>query len=113
MRRHPETLLARGVDVVLFEIIDTIVDNYLRVADRYEDQLEELEELSFDVDVDAAGEQLLEAAAEVRRDILELRRLAVAQRHLLLPVAKGKYDFVSETLSQQFSHRLRPPQPGG
>lgn len=100
--RHPESLLIRGVDVVLFEIIDTIVDNYLRVADRYEDRLEELEERSFDVDVDQ-GEELLEEAADVRRDVLELRRLAVSQRQLLLPVAKGNYDFVSETLSQQFS----------
>ncbi len=98
--RHPETLLARGVDVVLFEIIDTIVDNYLKVADRYEDRLEKLEERSFDVDV---GEEVLEEAAELRRDVLELRRLAVSQRQLLLPVAKGEYDFVSETLSQQFS----------
>lgn len=99
--RHPETLLVRGVDHVLFEIIDTIVDYYLRVADRYEDRLEALEERSFDMDVD---EEVLEEAAEVRRDLLELRRLAVAQRHLLLPIAKGEYDFVSESLSQQFSH---------
>lgn len=99
--RHPENLLARGVDVVLFEIIDTMVDNYLRVIDRYEDRLEELEEQSFDMDV---SEEVLEEAAEVRRDLLELRRLAVAQRHLLQPVARGEYDFVSETLGQQFSH---------
>ncbi|MDA1051266.1 MAG: magnesium transporter CorA family protein [Planctomycetota bacterium] len=99
--RHPETLLVRGVDVVLFEIIDTIVDYYLSVIDRYEDRLEALEERSFDMDVD---EEVLEQVAEVRRDLLELRRLAVAQRHLLQPVAKGEYDFVSETLGQQFSH---------
>ena len=99
--RHPETLLARGVDVVLFEIIDTIVDNYLKVADRYEDRLEELEERSFQMDV---GEEVLEEAAEAHRDLLELRRLAAAQRQLLLPVARGAYDFVSETLGQQFSH---------
>lgn len=99
--RHPENLLARGVDAVLFEIIDTMVDHYVRVIDRYEDRLEALEERSFDMDVE---EEVLEEAAEVRRELLELRRLAVAQRHLLQPVAKGEYDFVSETLSQQFSH---------
>lgn len=99
--RHPETLLVRGVDVVLFEIIDTMVDYYLSVIDRYEDRLEALEEKSFDTDVD---EEVLEEAAEVRRDLLELRRLAVAQRHLLQPVARGEYDFISETLGQQFSH---------
>ncbi len=99
--RHPETLLVRGVDAVLFEIIDTMVDHYVRVIDRYEDRLEALEEQSFETDVD---EEVLEEAAEVRRELLELRRLAVAQRQLLQPVAKGEYDFVSETLSQQFSH---------
>jgi len=99
--RHPENLLAQGVDIVLFEIIDTMVDHYIRVIDRYEDRLEALEERSFETDVD---EEVLEEAAEVRRDVLELRRLAVAQRHLLQPVARGEYDFVSETLSQQFSH---------
>ena len=99
--RHPENYLARGVDAVLFEIIDTMVDYYLQVADRYEDRLEALEELSFDIDVD---EEVLEEVASVRRDLLELRRLAVAQRQLLQPVAKGEYDFVSETLSQQISH---------
>lgn len=98
--RHPE-LFARGVDFVLYEIIDAMVDYYLRVADRYEDRLEALEERSFE---DEVGEEVLEQAAAVRRDILELRRLAVAQRQLLLPVAKGEYDFVSETLSQRFSH---------
>ncbi len=99
--RHPEKLLARGVDTVLFEIIDTMVDHYVRVIDRYEDRLETLEERSFDQDVD---DELLEEAAEVRRDLLELRRLAVAQRHLLQPVVKGEYDFISATLSQQFVH---------
>ena len=99
--RHPETLLARGVDVVLFEIIDTMVDHYLRVIDRYEDRLEDLEERSFEMDVD---EEVLEQAAEVRRDLLDLRRLAVAQRQLLQPVARGGYNFVSESLGQQFSH---------
>ncbi|HRX79104.1 MAG: magnesium transporter CorA family protein [Planctomycetaceae bacterium] len=99
--RHPETLLVRGVDVVLFEIIDTMVDYYLHVIDRYEDRLEALEEQSFDTEVD---EEVLEQAAEVRRDLLELRRLAVAQRHLLQPVTKGEYDFISETLGQQLSH---------
>jgi magnesium transporter len=99
--RHPEVLIARGVDVVLYSIIDTMIDNYLLVANRYEDRLEALEDKSFDVD---AGDELLEEAADVRRDVLEIRRLAVAQRQLLTPLAKGEFDFVSATLSQEFAH---------
>ncbi len=99
--RHPEALLVQGVDEILFAVIDTMVDNYLLVTDRYEDRLELLEDRSFDVD---EGDELLEEASEVRRDLLELRRLAVAQRQLLTPVAKGEFDFISETLSQRFAH---------
>ncbi|MCA9270379.1 MAG: magnesium transporter CorA family protein, partial [Planctomycetales bacterium] len=101
--RHPESLLNQGVDVVLYSVIDTMVDNYLLVADRFENHLEHLEDRSFDLDADK-DEDVLSETSDVRGELLELRRLAVAQRQLLLPVAKGEYDFVSETLSQRFSH---------
>jgi magnesium transporter len=99
--RHPERLIARGVDVVLYTIIDMMVDNYLLVTNRYEDRLEGLEDKSLDVD---AGGELLEEVADVRRDVLEMRRLAVAQRQLLTPLAKAEFDFVSGALSQEFAH---------
>jgi magnesium transporter len=99
--RHPEVVLAHGLDSVLYTIIDLMVDYYSQVADRYEDRLEKLEEQSFESDVD---DSLLSDLAEVRRDLLELRRLANSQRQLLLPVAKGEYDFISQSFSQRFSH---------
>jgi magnesium transporter len=99
--RHPEHVLGRGVDFVLCSIIDLMVDNYLRVADRYEQRLDELEDTSFRTDV---GTTLLTELADLRRDLLELRRLAGAQRDLLRPLIHGEYDFVSSSLSQQFHH---------
>jgi magnesium transporter len=99
--RHPEHVIGRGVDFVLCSIIDQMVDNYLRVADRYEERLERLEDESFRTDVGAA---LLTELADLRRDLLELRRLAGSQRDLLRPLIHGEYDFVSSSLSLQFNH---------
>ena len=78
-----------------------MVDNYVLVADAYETRLEELEDLSLDPSVD---ESLLTQAAALRRQLLELRRLATSQRELLTPLAKGEYEHVSEALEQRFSH---------
>lgn len=99
--RHPEVLIGRGVDAVLCALIDGMVANYLRVADRYEEQLDALEDQSFREDVDAS---LLPKLADLRRDLLQLRRLATAQRELLRPLIIGEYDFISEALSQRFQH---------
>ncbi|HEX8203767.1 MAG TPA: magnesium transporter CorA family protein [Isosphaeraceae bacterium] len=99
--RHPESVIARGVDYTLCTIIDLMVDNYLRVAERYEQRLDALEDQSFRPDVD---ETLLSGLAELRRDLLELRRLAASQQELLRPLMLGEYDFVSGSLSQQFQH---------
>jgi magnesium transporter len=99
--RHPEIVVRHGLDSALYTIIDLMIDYYLQIADRYEERLEQLEDQSFTLDVD---DTLLLKLADVRRDLLELRRLANAQRQLLLPLAKGEFDFVSETLSQRFAH---------
>lgn len=99
--RHPEVLIGRGVDAVLCALIDAMVANYLRVADRYEERLDALEDRSFRPDVDAG---LLPELADLRRDLIQLRRLATAQRELLQPLMTGEYDFISEALSQRFQH---------
>ena len=100
-RKSGPQLLGRGADFLLYGIIDAMVDNYVLVVDAYETQLEELEELSLDSAVD---ETLLARSANLRRALLELRRLATSQRELLTPVAKGEYEHVSEALEQRFSH---------
>jgi magnesium transporter len=99
--RHPESVIGRGVDYVLCAVIDAMVENYVRVAARYEERLDALEEESLSPDVDAP---LLAKLADLRRDLLELRRLATSQRELLRPLMLGEYDFISGSLSQQFQH---------
>jgi len=99
--RHPTTALANGTDVLLYQIIDMIVDNFVDLAEKYEIRLEKLEERSLAPGVD---ESILENVLNLRRELLELRRVAASQRELLMPLAEGEFDYVSDKLGQRFSH---------
>jgi len=100
-RRHPEQTIAHGADFILYLIIDTMVDNLLLVADGYERRLDTLEDESLRPHV---GDDLLEDVAELRYDLLELRRMASSQREVVAPLGKGEYDHVSENLGLRFGH---------
>ena len=99
--RNAPQVLARGIDFILFGIIDGMVDDCLLVADRYEASLERLEEFSMDQWVD---ESILKRSAALRRELLDLRRLAMSQNELLAPLARGEYDFISKSLEVRFRH---------
>ena len=99
-RRHGASLFARGVDVLLCHLIDAMVDQYLELIDHYDEDISELEAAS----LDATGEVVLTKAARLRRELMEIRRLAGAQQTLLAPVARGEFDYVSESLSTEVRH---------
>ena len=100
-QRHPDLALANGIDALAHQIIDLMVDNFVDMADHYETRLEELEEQSLSPEVD---ESILEGVSDLRRELLELRRVAASQRELLTPLATGEYDYISEDLGQRFNH---------
>ena len=99
--RHPNMFPATGVDALLHQIIDMMIDNIVDLADKYDDRLEELEDRSLSPD---ANESILEDVLDLRRELLELRRIAASQRELLTPVIDGEFDYISEVLAQRFSH---------
>lgn len=91
----------RELDRVLYEMIDGIVDNYLLQTEAMEELLEDLEDESLSQDVPPS---LLTRAGDLRRDVLEVRRLAGALRELLAPVIRGDCETISESVQQQFEH---------
>jgi len=99
--RHPTTALANGTDVLLYQIIDMMADNFVDLAEKYENRLEKLEERSLAPGVD---ESIRENVLNLRRELLELRRVAASQRELLTPLAEGEFDYISDKLGQRFSH---------
>lgn len=101
IKRQRATSLARGPDFILHGIMDAMVDRYLIVADAYEDRLDQLEERSLDP---ACNDSILAETADLRRDMLHLRRLASSQLELLLPIERGEYEDISSELGARFSH---------
>ena len=100
-RQHSAHLLQNGVDHLLYYIIDTMADNCVRIAETYEACLEELEERSQNPTID---DSLLADVSRLRRDLLELRRVAASQMELIEPLSEGEYDYISESLGRQFTH---------
>ena len=94
-------LLKRGVDHLLYTVVDGVVENYLVLAEHYEDRVEELEDLALDP---SRGTYVLGEVSDVRREMLEVRRIVFAHRELLLPFAKGDYAYFSEALEDRFRH---------
>ena len=99
--RRGGACISQGVDRLTFRIVDGVVDNYLALIDQWDDQIQPIEERTFElVDED----NLLQDVAHMRRRLLEFRRLATAQRALVEPIVRGDFEFVSSDLSEQFLH---------
>jgi magnesium transporter len=99
--KHPSQALGHGVDFVFFTILDRMVDVYMYVAERYEERLDALEEQSLQP---AVTDAILPQLVDLRRDLLELRRMAASELELLAPLARGEFEYVSEYLAERFRH---------
>jgi magnesium transporter len=99
--KHVHATLRQGLDHLLHSIMETMVNNYGLVAEEYAKRLDALEERSLKDDGDAS---LLAELIALRRELLDLRRMASSQRDLLSPIAEGEMDYVSEDLDVHFSH---------
>ena len=99
--KHGSVLFERGVDILLYRLMDTLVDNYLALLDHVESRVDQVESESFDIRVD---DSFLRNISSIRLELMEIRRLANAQRSILAPMARGEFDYISENLSPEFRH---------
>jgi magnesium transporter len=88
-----------GIDQWLYRLVDGMTDHYFLLIDKYEEEVEDFEERS----LDGQGHRtFLGDASHIRRQLIEIRRLAAAQRSLLEPLAEGEFDYVAADLSSSF-----------
>lgn len=99
--KHTAATLRQGLDHLLHNIVETMVANYGLVAEEYAKRLDALEERSL---TDGGDAKMLADLIALRRELLDLRRMASAQRELLLPIAEGEMDYISQDLDVHFSH---------
>jgi magnesium transporter len=100
-RRNQGRLLEGGIGGMFLHTVDMIVDNFVVMADGYEERIEALEESSLCSDV---GDTVLESMLELRRDLVHVRRVAASQREILNAIVSGDFDYISADLGRDFKH---------
>jgi magnesium transporter len=77
--RGAGTLLGIGTDMLLYALIDPIVDGYFPVIDRISDDIDALER---DV-VSRTGQDVVERLFRIRRSLLEVRHVVAPEREIM------------------------------
>jgi magnesium transporter len=73
-----ERFLSEGTDLLLYAVVDPIVDGYFPVVDRLSDEIDEIED---DV-IASPTPAVLERLFRIRRDLLEIRRTVSPEREI-------------------------------
>jgi len=85
-------LLTRGVDFLLYSIIDHIVDAHFPFIDEIEEKLDSIHELIFS----NPSQSLLDELLHLKRDLNVLRRQSLPQRELFNAISRGDTQFVRQ-----------------
>lgn len=89
----PQLVLGMGIDLLLHNILDLLVDNYMPILDFLQEEIDELEEQAA---TDPTPELLPRIAAK-KRDLLNFRRVIGPQREVLAQLTRGEVPFVRES----------------
>ena len=102
-----KVVLEPGIDLLLYKILDRLVDAYQPILDDMQDELDELEEES----VTDPRPELLPRIAHKKRELLNLRRVIGPQREVLAQLTRGEVPFIRETtriyLRDVLDHAIR------
>jgi magnesium transporter len=99
--------LSRGVDFLLHEILDALVDHYFPILDGFDDHIDELERLVFE----RADSELLNRIFDLRRDVMHLRRVTAPQLEILNRLSRDPHPVIGKKSVHYFrdvyDHMLR------
>lgn len=83
--RENAVRIERNINVLLYSLLDTIVDHYFPVIDAIGDRVEALEESVFT----AAGQATLRQVFALKKELIAVRRAIAPERDVLALLAKG------------------------
>jgi len=86
-------ILEQGIDVLLYRLLDFMVDAYDTILDHIQESIDELEEKSLN---DPRPEVLSKIAVK-KRELLNLRRVIGPQREVVAQLTRGDVPFIRET----------------
>ncbi len=96
--RRTSSVLLRGMDFMLHQILDRLIDNYFPKMEILEDKIEELEAAVF---MDPKPE-LLNTMFELRHHVVHLKRVAAQEREVFAAVTRGAFPFISDRAQLYF-----------
>ena len=96
------TQLERGIGILLYSLLDTIVDRYFPVSDELVDQAEELEDLLFAGTEIVRERQLTLDLLALKKQFLTFRRIAAPERDALYALTNRDSPFFSEHIMLYF-----------
>ena len=94
MFKRGERLGASGVARVLYELLDEIAMDYMRLIDRMDEKVEEIE----DSVIHEPDKKLLEKLILIKRSLLSLRRVVSPQREVLNKLSRGDFKVIQEDM---------------
>lgn len=90
--------IERGVGVLVYSLLDTIVDGYFPVIDGLAERVEEVEESIFD----RASSDCLATVFDLKKQLLNLRRVLAPERDVLNILTRRDVPLFSETTTVYF-----------
>jgi magnesium transporter len=97
--RNPR-LLKKGPAWVAHAILDRLVDEYLPLVDRFDDQIEAMEVQI--LEGRDSEEDTMRRLMKIKRSLQMLRRVAIHQREILLRIVRAEFDEVPNELTPFF-----------
>ena len=85
------SLLTEGMDMLLYALLDPIVDGYFPVIDRLSDEIDALES---DV-MDRSSPEIVERILRLRRSLLEVRHLVSPEREIFNQLSTRSLQFIA------------------
>jgi magnesium transporter len=89
----PRIVLDPGIDMLLYQLLDRLVDAYQPILEELQDALDDLEEEA----VSDPTPELLTRIAIKKRELLNLRRLIGPQREVMAQLTRGEVPFIRES----------------
>ena len=91
-------VLGEGPGMLLYRIVDTMVDNYRPEVDKLSEKLDKLEKEVFD----RPNTQLVRRILNFKKDISSLRQTVLPQRDVVGRLARREFPLISEQLAYGF-----------
>jgi magnesium transporter len=91
-------VLGEGPGMLLYRIVDTMVDNYRPEVEKLSEKLDNLEEEVFE----RPNAQLARMILNYKKDISSLRQIVLPQRDVVARLARREFPLISEQLSYGF-----------